>query len=77
MFFSDNREEEPERISGCLDELSHVGLPQHLNVQSVFESGKNTDLTLVSTYVRYLSAHNGRCTHECTVCCIFRAMLGT
>lgn len=49
MFFSGSEscEEEPERTSGLLDELSHVGLPPHLNVQSLFESGTNIDSTLL------------------------------
>lgn len=44
---SANCEEEPDRTSRFWDELSHVGLPQHLNVQSLFESGKSIDSTLV------------------------------
>lgn len=49
MFFSGSEscEEEPERTGGFLDELSHVGLPPHLNVQSLLESGKDTGPTLV------------------------------
>ncbi|XP_055007326.1 histone-lysine N-methyltransferase 2C isoform X1 [Boleophthalmus pectinirostris] len=33
-------EAEPERVNRFWDELSHVGLPQDLNVQSLFESGQ-------------------------------------
>uniref|UniRef100_A0A3Q1I1H7 Lysine (K)-specific methyltransferase 2Cb n=1 Tax=Acanthochromis polyacanthus TaxID=80966 RepID=A0A3Q1I1H7_9TELE len=35
-----NCEEEPDPASRFWDELSHVGLPQDLNVQSLFESGQ-------------------------------------
>uniref|UniRef100_A0A671YWI2 Lysine methyltransferase 2C n=1 Tax=Sparus aurata TaxID=8175 RepID=A0A671YWI2_SPAAU len=37
---SENCEEEPDPASRFWDELSHVGLPQDLNVQSLFESGQ-------------------------------------
>ncbi|XP_041804215.1 histone-lysine N-methyltransferase 2C isoform X2 [Chelmon rostratus] len=37
---SENCEEEPDTASRFWDELSHVGLPQDLNVQSLFESGQ-------------------------------------
>lgn len=37
---SENCEEEPDPASRFWDELTHVGLPQDLNVQSLFESGK-------------------------------------
>lgn len=47
---SESCEEEPERTSGVLDELSHVGLPPHLNVQSLFESGKNRVNTSIGQY---------------------------
>lgn len=42
FFFSgsENCEEEPDPAIRFWDELSHVGLPQDLNVQSLFESGK-------------------------------------
>lgn len=43
---SESLEEEPERTSGLLEELPHVGLPPHLNVQSLFESGKDAHSTL-------------------------------
>uniref|UniRef100_A0A3B4A4L7 Lysine (K)-specific methyltransferase 2Cb n=1 Tax=Periophthalmus magnuspinnatus TaxID=409849 RepID=A0A3B4A4L7_9GOBI len=36
----DCSEAEPERANRFWDELSHVGLPQDLNVQSLFESGQ-------------------------------------
>uniref|UniRef100_A0AAV2JQ26 [Histone H3]-lysine(4) N-trimethyltransferase n=1 Tax=Knipowitschia caucasica TaxID=637954 RepID=A0AAV2JQ26_KNICA len=36
----DSLEAEPERANRFWDELSHVGLPQNLNVHSLFESGK-------------------------------------
>ncbi|XP_062260006.1 histone-lysine N-methyltransferase 2C isoform X1 [Platichthys flesus] len=37
---SESCEEEPDPASRIWDELSHVGLPQDLKVQSVFESGQ-------------------------------------
>lgn len=37
---SEKCEEEPDPASRFWDELSHVGLPQDLNVQSLFESGR-------------------------------------
>ncbi|XP_045906946.1 histone-lysine N-methyltransferase 2C isoform X7 [Micropterus dolomieu] len=37
---SESCEEEPDPASRFWDELSHVGLPQDLNVQSLFESGQ-------------------------------------
>ncbi|XP_033960540.1 histone-lysine N-methyltransferase 2C isoform X2 [Pseudochaenichthys georgianus] len=37
---SEGCEEEPDPASRFWDELSHVGLPQNLNVQSLFESGQ-------------------------------------
>ncbi|XP_049888933.1 histone-lysine N-methyltransferase 2C isoform X5 [Epinephelus moara] len=37
---SESCEEEPDPASRFWDELSHVGLPQVLNVQSLFESGQ-------------------------------------
>ncbi|KAF7661140.1 hypothetical protein LDENG_00268400, partial [Lucifuga dentata] len=37
---SESHEEEPDPANRFWDELSHVGLPQDLNVQSLFESGQ-------------------------------------
>nr|XP_057922363.1 histone-lysine N-methyltransferase 2C isoform X2 [Doryrhamphus excisus] len=37
---SENREGDPDPASRFWDELSHVGLPHDLNVQSLFESGQ-------------------------------------
>lgn len=57
-FFSSgsaNGEEEPERTSRFWDELSHVGLPQHLNVESLFEPGKSIGSTSVWLSPEYFS----------------------
>lgn len=40
---SEGCEEEPDPASRFWDELSHVGLPQDLKVQSLFESGKTNN----------------------------------
>lgn len=67
---SANCEEEPDRTSRFWDELSYVGLPQHLNVQSLFESGKSIDSSSVWTSPDPLVA-NEKGSHECTICLMF------
>lgn len=43
---SEGCEDEPDPASRFWNELSHVGLPEDLNVQSLFESGVANGLSL-------------------------------
>lgn len=53
---SESCEEEPDPASRFWDELSHVGLPQNLNVQSLFESGKTSRLNIFTPFYKALLA---------------------
>lgn len=44
---SENCDREPDPDSRFWDELSHVGLPQDLDVQSLFESGEISRASVV------------------------------
>lgn len=76
---SENCEEEPDPASRFWDELSHVGLPKDLNVQSLFESGK-IRVCMHHLYALNTPKHKLHCTFVSITFCIswnFRAMLGT